>query len=340
MFQETHLPNDITLSKVNESLKNSRFFINGGSDHSAGVAFNIPVPDNQILTYTPSSINSHENNPRLITCRINWCSKPITLVNIYAPSGSKNTARALFFKEVLIRLSELPGPYIIGGDFNCVLDPKLDIVDYKTNLHKTGYSDQNALIDIIIKFNLTDIWRKFNPDVRMGTHGNKLNPDKISKDRNSRLDRFYVSEELTSLIKSCDIIFDNTSDHSPVCLTLISPEEYKLFKPSWRLNAHLLNSKSFNHKIKKLLKEFIDKNKDITIDSYNRLNKTIIAIAKKWSTGQRFNAKKDPNKLRSDLNNMMSMEHNPTTKDCPSIHNQLLLNLERTKREIIPIKHI
>jgi len=57
--------------------------------------------------------------------------------------------------------------------------------------------------------------------------------DKIAKDLNSRLYLFYVSEEPNPIKKSCDIIFDNTSDHSSVCVTKINPEEYKLFRPSF-----------------------------------------------------------------------------------------------------------
>ena len=222
MLQEVHLPNDVTIDKLQS--KNSRLFLNVGTDHSSGVALNIPIPDTQILTYSDSSINKHDFNSRIITCRISWCNNPITLVNIYAPAASI-AARCDFFSNLKTKLQDLQGPFIIGGDFNCVLQPEIDLTNYNPKTHSSLKEDQNILQDITIDHNLHDIWRKFHPKDIVGTFGR----GQAQINKQSRLDRFYISESLLPLIESCRVEFDDSSDHYPISLTLLSPSEYQVF---------------------------------------------------------------------------------------------------------------
>lgn len=49
-------------------------------------------------------------------------SNQINLTSVYAPNGDDPS----FYQNVFLSPSSYPGHYIIGGDFNCVLDPAQD----------------------------------------------------------------------------------------------------------------------------------------------------------------------------------------------------------------------
>ena len=327
MLQEVHLPNDVTIDKLQS--KNSRFFLNGGTDHSSGVALNIPVPDTQILTYSDSSINRHEFNSRIITCRISWCNQPITLVNIYAPATSV-AARCEFFSELKAKLQELSGPFIIGGDFNCVLQPELDLVNYNPKTHSSHKDDQQLLLDITIEHNLHDLWRKLHPNDIVGTYGR----GQFKVNKQSRIDRFYVSESLLPLIESCRIEFDDSSDHYPISLTLLSPTECQVYKPSWRLNAHLLSNPGYIDRTRDYLKRFIQNNPEVTIESYERLKKILQAQAKQCIIGLRTNTKKTISMMRDQLETLVLTQNSPEVKASPYLTLRVNTEIHETIKSI------
>lgn len=62
--------------------------------------------------------------------------------------------------ELKLKISQITGPFIIGGDFNCVLDPKLDLTNYNSKTHKYNQEHQLILQEILTEYNLIDIWRK------------------------------------------------------------------------------------------------------------------------------------------------------------------------------------
>jgi len=331
MLQEIHLPNDITIDKMQS--KNYRFFLNGGTDHSAGVALHIPVPDSQILTYTDSSINRHDFNSRIITCRINWCNQPITLVNIYAPATSSKQ-RTSFFKELEATLENLPGPYILGGDFNCVLDPNIDTFNYKAKPNSMNCTDQVSLTDLTIKFNLHDVWRRFHPHEIVGTFARNAHKTSSNANKTSRLDRFYVSESLVPIIESCRIEFNDSSDHHPVSLTLLSPDEYQVFRPAWRLNAHLLTNKDYLTYTKNYLSTFIEKNPIVTIESYTRLKLILKAKAKKHTIGLRVNTKKVISNLKDQLEDLTYLQYDPNIQKNPTLQLLHATEIAEVKRQL------
>lgn len=79
------------------------------------------------------------------------------ITNIYAP----NFDNPDFFANVFTKTENLCGRKIIAGDFNTILDPKLDIKGGK------GYSHLNSTKFINEYFEqneMADIWRLQNPD--------------------------------------------------------------------------------------------------------------------------------------------------------------------------------
>ena len=68
-----------------------------------------------------------ENVVSLKVCRMQMATLgPYKLLNIYAPSGSNlKNERELFFSQDIFQALQLfsDWPYILGGDFNCLLKP-------------------------------------------------------------------------------------------------------------------------------------------------------------------------------------------------------------------------
>ena len=102
----------------------------------------------------------------------------ITLINIYAP----NTDDPDFFINVKDLILQSSSDYcILCGDFNLVLNPQLDSMNY-VNLNNP--SSRKVVLNMIENLNLVDTFRHFCPDKRRYTW-RKSNPVK-----QARLDYF------------------------------------------------------------------------------------------------------------------------------------------------------
>ena len=76
-----------------------------------------------------------------------------------------------------------------GGDWNLVLDPNLDLMNYRNNNNPKA---QDTVLDIKDYFELSDVWREINPEVPRFTW---RRPTPFQQ---SRLDFFLISETLLS----------------------------------------------------------------------------------------------------------------------------------------------
>jgi len=77
----------------------------------------------------------------------------IRIINVYAPSGTaRRTERERFYNaELPVLFSEYTNPILIGGDFNCILQP----------IDSTGpFTSSNALAEIVRGLRLTDMWNQ------------------------------------------------------------------------------------------------------------------------------------------------------------------------------------
>ena len=98
------------------------------------------------------SLTINDTNGRFLVVTGILNSVPITLVNLYAP----NFDNPDFFQKVFNLIPDISSTNIIlGGDFNCVLDPLLD-KQFSKSLQKSNSCIRlNTLAD---NLNLVDIW--------------------------------------------------------------------------------------------------------------------------------------------------------------------------------------
>lgn len=162
---------------------------------------------------------------RLLAMRIN----NVTLVCIYAPSGSQYRAERKYFlnNTVAYYLRHNPQNVILAGDFSCVLRQS----------DATGSNPSPALSATVQQLLLRDVWEKLRPRIPGHTF--------ITPNSTSRLDRIYVSDRLCENLRSTDTHVCSFSDHKAVtariCLPHLGREPGRGF---WCLRPHLLTTEN------------------------------------------------------------------------------------------------
>jgi exonuclease III len=133
----------------------------------------------------------------IIKCKIQGL--PFQLINVYAPNTT--LARLNYFKNLrnMINRSKISNETskcktILGGDFNTIIDSKLDRKG-GTGSFTADYMKTIKLLNLMQEeFDLCDEWRLRNPDTKRYTWRQKNPP--IS----SRLDMFLISKSLCDFI--------------------------------------------------------------------------------------------------------------------------------------------
>jgi len=238
----------------------------------------------------------------------------ITLVNIYGPSDSD---KPVFFLDVFEKIETIGNSYVIvGGDWNVILDPKLDARNYRSFTYRPR--SRSTIKEIIDTFELIDVWREIFLDKRGYTWR------RFNSVQQSRLDYFLVSDALLSEVNDVNIVPGYRSDHSIVKLGLKLNTERTRLRQYWKFNNSLLKDKTFVDIIKRLINDvkiqyavpvyMTDNIKDIlnedivfTIDDqlfFETLLMEIRGKAISYSTFKKRREKEEEDKLLNDINDL------------------------------------
>lgn len=165
----------------------------------------------------------------------------ITMLNIYGP----NTDEPIFFKKIFDLIPCRCANVIVGGDFNCYLDPYLDRSSTKPPSTIASVQILNRLIK---DRNMVDIWRLQHPTDKEFSFYSHVHKSY------TRIDHFLISSELVPSIIDTQYHNRLISDHSPISI------QFKdiLWKQSyhWRFNPYLLKDPSFEKYIGTKLDDF------------------------------------------------------------------------------------
>lgn len=120
------------------------------------------------------------------------------------------------------------GSFILGGDFNCALNP---IIDCSTG-GDTGKTQTRELPRQFIKdLNLVDVWREQNPDK------NHYSCYSSTHRSHSRIDCFIISREFLPKVSECwyngVVISDHAACHSKSKLTILPIAHLIAARPSF-----------------------------------------------------------------------------------------------------------
>jgi len=154
----------------------------------------------------------------------------IRIINVYAPSGTaKRTEQERYYDmELPIIFSEYTNPILMGGDFNCILQP----VD-TTGTFTTG----NALAEIVRGPRLTDMWDR---DTRHPTSTH------YSPTGASRIGRFCLSTADKDRKTGIEIIPTAYTDHRAVFLRLSIPApETRRRRGRWKMKPEIVCESTF-----------------------------------------------------------------------------------------------
>ena len=178
---------------------------------------------------------------RQIHVRIKINEYTYSLSNIYAP----NKDDPKFFESAFQDNIDLNGVHsVIGGDFNVVLDPKVD-----RNVNRVYHKSAQDFIQNWKNSNdFCDVWRSRNPERKVFTYMTAR--DKIAW---SRIDYFLLSNSLVNNCIDTSIDASVCTDHSLISVNL-SMDLCKRGPGIWKFNNSLLQDNTFVTDLKTLIR--------------------------------------------------------------------------------------
>ena len=250
LLQETHLPHKY--ENYIRSAWGFSAFLSGCETNKNGVA--ILFSNN--FEYKLHSVHRDPNGSYIIM-DIEFLKKRVTLVNVYGPSSGDCP---LFFDTISDIIDDIGNELIVcGGDWNVVLDAKIDCRNYLSAINRPR--SRKKIFDLMIKHELVDVFRKL-------TDKRKYTWRKFNSIKQARLDFFLISEGLISDVMCCEIGKSYRSDHSLVTL-FIKKDPWKRDRQYWKFNNSLLKDTAYIKEIKNTIQNV---KKDYALPVYNHEN--------------------------------------------------------------------
>lgn len=268
--QETYWTSDIE-PVINSEWKGKAFYSHG-SNHARGVA--VLVKANIDIVLTKKSI---DNSGRILLLRFTKNFTDYCLINLYAPTEKKN--KNSFFKKLRKQIDSVQEEgdcnFIIGGDWNSVLDPRKDAKGSRSCYYKTP-----ASLKILLKQKrLIDVWRKSHKDVQQFTWRN------LSMNVASRLDYWIISKNISGNVVSTDIRPVIKGDHNAISLKL-RMSNFKKGPGYWKLNVSHLSNENFIRGIKNIIIKCVNSNVKSNVLKWEMLKIKCREFAQKFSKGE------------------------------------------------------
>ena len=238
-LQETHIRNS----------DNSRLMMKWKGQHfhssfqakARGVSILI---DQKVPLEVHSKIS--DSNGRYIIITGKLYNTLVALVNVYAP----NTDDPEFFERIFSLLPDLNlYSLILGGDFNCWLDP---VLDRSSIIPRLPTRSASLIHSFMVNYGILDIWRFMHPKERDYSFFSSVHHTF------TRIDYFLIDNKLINQVQVCEYQSILISDHAPVKLSISFPEtpQYK----QWRFDSTLLSDDDFVKYMEKHITFFFNTN--------------------------------------------------------------------------------
>ena len=243
MIQETHV-NNLRFKYDIDRIFDCQSFWSFGSNDSRGVAI-------LVMNNFEYKINKFENDNegRLVKVEISSNSGDLNIVSVYAPNDG--ATRKTFFRNIdnfIIGRS----PTIIGGDFNCVENLKLDKIGGNPSNGTAGSVQLNSIKQ---SYNLIDPFRTLYKKECSYTWSSESTGIK------TRLDRYYIDKSLIGNVTKVHNINPNVSDHKGVIMNFDETphSKFNIGKGIWKFNDNLLKNENF---IKEIEQNWLSKSEN------------------------------------------------------------------------------
>ena len=229
-LQETYSTKDV--ESIWKTQWQGKSYFSHGSNHSCGVM--ILVKDD--LDFKLNSLSSDDKG-RYIIMEAEVQGSSFLFVNIYAPNTAQD--QCCFYdnlnKDIEENIIGKENRILIGGDFNVTLNPEWDC----SGGNQSKKTSVKYVEDLCLDFDLIDIWRIRNPEVKRFTWRQKK--PLIQR----RLDFWLLSDTCQEDIEKSDIISSINSDHSAITLHFSSIGKQKNGPSFWKFNASLVDDTNF-----------------------------------------------------------------------------------------------
>ena len=250
-IQETHSKKELESQWKNEW--GAELIFSHGSPNARGVA----ILFKKGVDYC---IQSKIIDPlgRFIILKVEIEDSLYVLINVYAPNKDKEISK--FFNDLLvtIRREELDTEenFIVGGDFNCPLNPVLDKKGGSLTPRKSVVTSIDCFRE---ELDLVDIWRVQNPITKSFTWSQKS--PKIF----CRLDYWLISNNLQDFIASTCILPAIKTDHAAIVVDLKNEDNQMKGPGIWKMNCSLLEDVSYVNDVTEKIPVWIaEGEKDLT----------------------------------------------------------------------------
>lgn len=193
-----------------------------------------------------SSLLFHDNNGRMVFVKIETDVSSYVIGSLYAPTRDKAQDQLNFISLVAEKMEELESENILlGGDFNVCMNNDMDCSNINTSYPDSMYLA--ALDNLIEEIKLCDIWRIRNVDVKQYSYHKGHYA--------SRLDYWFISENISGAVSKVEIVVTSLSDHNMVALELGSRQQSR--GPGyWKFNALLLQDEEYTREMSLYIRNF------------------------------------------------------------------------------------
>ena len=238
MIQESHSSKN--KHKLWKAQYGGRIYFSHGETNARGVAILINKKTNIKIKR-----EYKDDCGRVLILDIEYENISLSLCNIYAPNHD-DPEFVNRCSKMLLETGNITK--IIGGDFNLVMDLKLDKVGGKPTTHTKTAKTLKKYLDFD---RLVDAWRNLHPNERTYTWF-KHKPNYMAE----RLDYIFVTKCIMSNVERCDIIPSFCTDHSMVILTFCITQQ-KRGRGFWKLNTSLLQDENYIEKMNEVLEDIL-----------------------------------------------------------------------------------
>ena len=233
LLQETYSTPDIEDSWKRDW--GGQMYFSHGTNHSKGVLV-LLAPG---LNINMDQVKKDEDG-RYVFIKGDILGHTLLLGSVYFPTRENVQRQVDFLDKIDNCISDLYSDnysLILGGDFNLILNEKLDYMG-SARIFRSNFTKQ--LVVFLRKYDLIDIWRKRNPGTRNYTFRQRTPLVQ------SRLDYWFISSQMERLVGTCDIMTSITPDHSGISIEFRQIKSEDQFgKSYWKFNSSLCLDKHF-----------------------------------------------------------------------------------------------
>ena len=187
------------------------------------------------------------------------------MINFYNSNTETEQVKTLNNLDNLLQSFDInPSKNIVfAGDFNLFFDCNLEASGGTPLLKKKSVS---KVIQILEKYNLSDVWRIRNPTSNRYTYRKNHFSGYIQR----RLDYIFFSNNLQDSIQKIGILPSFCTDHSPIIASYVKSIFLNFGKNFWKFNSSLINDESYVEQMKEYIinkKRILFQNEDLNNQS-------------------------------------------------------------------------